>query len=775
MNLSAPDGSDSPLLRALKLQREESMSEQIDAFGQSVAKLRDEAVTARKNSGIEDVWRKCEEAYLGIDDANRAEFDGQAWAKPMTMDSPITRDTAGSNGSRSTIFVKLTSRYVDASAARMGDILLPVDDKPFSFDATPIPELEEAMQQEGAPVADFAKQIVEQAAKKAKAAEKRVWDWQSECNFAGELRKVVHDAARLGVGVIKGPVPMNRKSRKAVQGEQGMSLAFENKIKPGSLWVDPWNLYPAPDCGENIHDGSYLWEEDTMSAKQLQALADQPGYLATQIKKVLKEGPGKRNSLGAQAFNQTDDSSKHKYEVWHFYGQVSRKEMTTVDAVGLEEGDEDEKVDAILTIVNDSVIRATMNPLDSGAFPYDTMSWKRRSGNWAGCGVAEDLFSPQRMINGATRRMNDTAGLSAGVQIVIDRGAIYPEDGSWEITPNKIWCKSDESGNTDVRQAFSMHAIPSAQAELMNIIQYALRVAEESAGLPLIAQGQSGPSSPDTYGAAQLQNNNANTMMRRVAKAFDDGITKPQVNRYYEWLMMDPEVPEEEKGDMLITVHGSSALVERSIQDQTIMQMGAMVANPAFRINPAKWFEEMCRSKFMDPARVQFTEEEFAEMQKNQQPPPMPQIEVAKIRAQTDMQKLQADAAKSKAEMQLEREIAQIENQTQQTRIKVDTDRDTTYVQAEMQKNQMESELRMQELQMRKEIEILKYSTQQKISLEDAKVQLARDSMKLNVQRELAGAANALDVHKHRNPSPQVAKPLVEPAGRAPAGQAFTQ
>jgi hypothetical protein len=47
--------------------------------------------------------------------------------------------------------------------------------------------------------------------------------------------------------------------------------------------------------------------------------------------------------------------------------------------------------------------------------------------------------------------------------------------------------------------------------------------------------------------------------------------------------------------------------------------------------------------------------------------------------------------------------------------------------------------------------------------------------MKLNVQRELSAAAGAMDIHKHRNPSPQVATPGVEPAGRAKPGQAFTQ
>ena len=50
--------------------REEGLS----AFAQTIAKYRSEAVNARKDSGIEDVWMACEEAYLCIDDLNRGEF-----------------------------------------------------------------------------------------------------------------------------------------------------------------------------------------------------------------------------------------------------------------------------------------------------------------------------------------------------------------------------------------------------------------------------------------------------------------------------------------------------------------------------------------------------------------------------------------------------------------------------------------------------------------------------------------------------------------------------
>jgi hypothetical protein len=112
------------------------------AIGVQIAQKREEAKGARASSGIESTWRECEEAYLGIDDANRGEFADAKWAKPMSMDGPVTTGRRGKGGDhRSTVFLRLTSRYVDAGVAKLGEILLPADDKAFSFSEMPVPEL----------------------------------------------------------------------------------------------------------------------------------------------------------------------------------------------------------------------------------------------------------------------------------------------------------------------------------------------------------------------------------------------------------------------------------------------------------------------------------------------------------------------------------------------------------------------------------------------------------------------------------------------------------
>ena len=72
----------------------------------------------------------------------------------------------------------------------------------------------------------------------------------------------------------------------------------------------------------------------------------------------------------------------------------------------------------------------------------------------------------------------------------------------------------------------------------------------------------------------------------------------------------------------------------------------------------------------------------------------------------------------------------------------------------------------MEELALRRELEMLRYATQQNVSLEKVKADLAKKVMDLNSTKELVGL-NAK--------AAQLPKPPVEPPGLAPDGRSFTQ
>lgn len=731
-------------------------------LGSALAKLRDEAIAARLNSGIEEVWRQAEEAYVGMDDANRHEFGKARWAKPTHPSGPVeTNDRTVSDG-RSNVFIRLTARYVDAGAAKLGEILLPPDDKAFSIKPTPVPELiaqskdlGQVMLDNGMPAmrdpepeqlepgqlpsqapgvpltyADLAKEAMSKAEANAKAAEKRIYDWMVEAQRTAQMRKVIFDAARAGVGVVKSPYADEKRGRAIRKTANGIELVMRSKIQPSTKQVSFWNIYPDPACGENIQDGDYVFEKDGISERKLRKLARLPGYLPDAIDRVVEEGPDKCK-IDPSGNPAGEARNLHQYVIWYFHGAVKKEEFLSgqrdpAQSQGLRA--EQGMVNVIATMVNDTVIRMVLNPLEvSGEHPYHAIPWKRRPGFWAGVGLGEQVSVAQRIINAATRAMLDNAGKSAGSIIAIDRKMLIPADGRWTLGRDKIFYTAPDAAMDDIRKAVATFQIPNQTVNLMAIVNYAFRLAEESTSIPLITQGQSGSTTPDTFGAAQLQNNNANQLLRDIAYQFDEFGTEPEVRQYYEWLLLDPDVPDEEKGDWQIDARGSVSLVERAIQDQTILQMGAMVVNPAFGVSPERWFEQLARSKRLDPKDFQYTETEKQRIA--QQPKPKaPAVEAAGIRAESAERIAQAEL-------------------------------------------QAEAQDRNERLALERELAMLKYANDRGLTLEQVKAQLAQTAMKINLQRELSEDARMVDLHKHHNP--QVMTPPTEPAGRAPAGEAF--
>lgn len=813
--------------------------ELLDSISGAIVKKRDEAKAARAASGIEATWRESEEAYCGIDDANRHEFGDAKWSKPMSMDGPVSTNRRALNTEhKSTVFVPLTARYVDAGSAKLSDILLPIDDKAFSFTETPVPELIKAKEDNsqvvhdglgnvpltrpakpgevppagpvpttaagalpaglsgavpppapagpvpdlrtglpvpansGGPLApppvpqvpltvkDLAEEAIEMARKKAKAAETRIYDWMVECYYQAEARKVIFDGARIGVGVFKGPFPKSKRAIALSKSKDGVEVQIEDRIFPAASWVDPWRFYPDASCGENIHNGSHCFEEDWLAERQVKDLKDLPGYIASQIDRVLEEGPEKAEAETSSSVSEQDKAKrKGRFHTWYYYGSLKREEMSCICTAAGKPLDpknvpaDQKTVYAIVTMINDCVVRATINPLDSGTFPYNTFPWRRRAGNWAGTGVSEQIRTAQKILNAATRAMLNNAGKAAGSIVVVDQGAIQPADGNWTLVPDKVFYKKADSPDQSVGDAFAIHQIPNTTDQLMKIINYALQLAEESTSIPLVTQGQTGPTTPDTLGATQIQNDNANQLLRSIGSAFDDYITEPLVRAYYEYLLLDPDVPNDEKGDFNINAHGSAALVERAIADQTIAQLLTPSLNPQYGLDPKLAMKMFLKSKRLDPEDVQFTPEMQAKMDAAPQAA-APVVEAAKINQDTTLKvavmKQQGEAQSVQSEERVAQAAQALEGQGQQ----------------------VDATVRLHELQMRHDLAIMEYSARHSISINDAKVQLAKTAMQLSTEKELNAVNNHHDMVKHVTQPP---KPAVQLPGRAKNGQAAAQ
>jgi hypothetical protein len=180
------------------------------------------------------------------------------------------------------------------------------------------------------------------------------------------------------------------------------------------------------------------------------------------------------------------------------------------------------------------------------------------------------------------------------------------------------------------------------------------------------------------------------------------------------------------KGDFQIKARGSSALVERDLQNQQVPTILNLSLNPAFEMDPALAADEFLKSQRFDPKAFKLSDKRKEELAKNAKPPEFPQIEAAKISDAGDTQRAQLKLEHEARENSLDRLVEQMA-------IKVEA-----------------------------ELGAAGLTSEERIALNQFKVDLAGITLKLNTQKQLSAMKG-----------PQVTKPPTEPAGRAANGRAF--
>lgn len=589
---------------------------------------------------------------------------------------------------KSRVFVKQTRAKTLAWEARLSDMLFPTDDKNWGIGPTPVPSLTDqakravakrdqllsqanAAQQGGNPEqasalaqqaqvhADTANQIqadMDEARRRSVLMEAEIEDQLVECKYNIRCRDAIHDACKLGSGIMKGPLTSNRMSRQweAAPDGSGWVMKDISDPRPEMCRVDPWNFFPdmSARCPDDME---FTFERYLYTKKDLRKLAKKPGFDANAINTLLRQGPQEamppyvahlRNITGL------NESLEPRYQVWEYHGPLDHEDVVSIFAMlgddeMLAQVQEDEvtEYNVIVWFCQGVLLKFGMHPLDSGDSLYSIFAFEKDETSVFGFGVPYLMRDSQNAINGSWRMMLDNAGLSVGPQVVIDMTQVEPVNGSWKLEPRKLW-RRKKAGVTGGVSPFEVHNIPNNQAELAGIIRLAMQFADDEVSMPLIAQGEQASHITPTANGMSMLMNSANVVFRRVVKNFDDDMTTPNIRRLYDWNMQfSPR--DDIKGDMQVNARGSSVLLVRELQSQNLMAITTQwsahpVLSALLKVAPAA--RKTVQSMMIDADEIIKTDEELAQdaqaaAQQPQQPSPdMLKLEIAKLQSQTQLQ-----------------------------------------------------------------------------------------------------------------------------------------
>ena len=696
----------------------QAQEERLKDIYDAIVRKRDKWITHRATSGIEQRWRVAQRLYEGKD----AQSDENALADVLRNGQSRRQAKA----QRSRVSINIVAPKVEASVARLCEILLPVDDKNWGVKPKPDQKLARAAQTEGtlvdpttgqpvgelSQIAQGVRQSYQQA---AEAMENRIDLATTECNYNGEQRRMIEDACRLGTGVLKGPRPFTRKvtSYSQVDDPQSGALVFvekiEEKTEPGSERVDPWNIFWDPACGNDHQRGSGLWEMRDITRRELRALIGVPGFDAEAIADVLAEEPKKVSTAEGRVQKLTSEDGA--YQQWEYTGEIEARDFSFLREHAGSPMEEAMAVErCVLVVINDKVVGAL--PMLTDDLPYDFFCWWKRDDSPAGDGLPHRLENAQRVVTAAWRQLMDNAGLAAGAQLVVLRHLVEPADGDWQLAPRKIWYAKDDLD--DARKAMTTFEFNSHIQELMGIVTTAMEMADRESNTPLLMQGDQG-AAPDNVGGTLMLFNQANSPLRHRVKLFDDAVTEPHIKRYYKWFMQQGE-SEDLKGNFEIDARGSTVLVERDAQNLAMMNVAKLAESPMYGPLMApkalSGLRAILKSFKLNPDDWAISEEEKRQQdmaaKKGPPPPPPPEVAVAQI------EKADNDAQRTFEAQRLTIESHERDLDRQYNTSREMSERDISMVQ-EQNKRDMEltklasdQQLTLQELQTRTGLEKLK-------------------------------------------------------------------
>lgn len=596
----------------------------------------------------------------------------------------------------SKVFINITRPRTEKAEAQLVDMLFTADDKNYGISATPNPEFSKELEnkdqvhdENGNPLqfaddkspvtgGDVAKSKIEMAEDRAVAMEREIDDQLIECDYAASARKAIRYAAILGSGILCGPeVEMREQaSWKKDEASGDYAAVFKADKRPVVRHVLPWDFFPDMSAA-TIQECNDVFERSYMSKKSLKKLSRISGIHKENLRSLIEEtdGSGKQTQNFSEHVSALREMSgiiamteDTRYEVWRYRGPIKKEVLVQLGVIQEDQiASAPNEFDGIVIFCGDKVLKAAINPMDTEDWPYSVFNWHKDDNCIFGYGVPYTARHSQSVINTSWRLMLDNATKSAGPQVVRD-SRVKPENGSHEITPWKVWTKTDPS--LKVNEAFQIFTFPSVQTEIANIFNMARALIDEETDVPAIAQGEQGQVTPTVGGMSMLMNA-AKCTRRNQIKQFDDDVTVPLIKRFYDWNMQYNE-KEEIKGDMKVNARGISALLAKEQNSQALFNIlnnyvGHPVLGQFFENQGLDAFRKAIQSLHINPDDLVksldvYAKEQQAAQQAAQANPPQqdPRVLAEQMRGQSRMAEIEAQAKMKDKEHQVNYAIEQM-------------------------------------------------------------------------------------------------------------------
>lgn len=560
---------------------------------------------AADRSAHEDLWVKDLRQYKGIYDPD--------------IESQIAKG-------RSKAYIRLTRTKVKAMDARVFDALFPGgEEKNYSIDATPVPEMDEAAKAEIAAIAQGMEQlneeelekVIEQVAKgRAQKMAKEIADQLLDIKYSDICRDVIHSGHLYGTGILKGPMAESRTKRRWTKADGVHSIAEEQIKRPFAESVSIWDMYPDL-AARDPSECEFIIQRHRLLRHQVRALG-KVGFKSDVISAYLRDNlePAATSSRSDGVSGELDAINpaqvgikNNKYEVLEYWGAVDGQSLKDCGCE-IAEDQLDMEYEANIWTLGDKIIKAKLNPFSNQERPYHFYYFEKDELSVFGVGIPRVYRDPQMLFNASIRLAIDNAARSAHPIIEVNKRLLMQGEDPREAYSGRIFV-TDAQGSDANHPAIRVSSIPSYTTELLRLADLFKQLGDEATTIPSYTHGEQDNGVSKTVGGLSMLMGATNITLKDVARNFDNGITKPFIKQMNDWNMQFSE-KEEIKGDHQINALGSTSLVAKEVRANQVNQFSQSTMNQfdAPFIKRLELLRKRAESLDIKPSEVIKTDEE---------------------------------------------------------------------------------------------------------------------------------------------------------------------
>lgn len=513
------------------------------------------------------------------------------------------------------IYRGMTGMLVRSAYSWLKDAYFNAQDKPWTLDPTPLPELPDELKRELEESIELqirasldsgralqgeipeerrsmikelrntASQIAfDYASESAKGMSKVIEDQFIEADFAGVLEQYLLDILIFPYAVLKGPVVR----RKDVPVWEKNRYKFKTEARYYTDRVDPFNLYPSPDS-TNTQDGEFVIELIPMSRARLNEAKGLKDFDEDAINLVIEEAD---HTYNRQAQLRVDDNERtyadgvgrtsnktdgSMFDVYEYNGRIpgeylleflemeneSDEARENFETVETDWGviDPYEDYESTIWVCNDIVIMARLNKSQPVPYRgYYVSSCFKVPGSIYGESIPMVVADLQDELNIAARARMFNTGMSSGPIVEADQSRFADNDIPEQIKPWTVYpVTTNTAQNNNSAPALRFTNIPNNSDSYTKIMEEAWEKAHRISGIPPYMYGDGQGAAP-TLGAFSLQYAGATKGIKTIISNIDNDIIEKLVQQYYYYNMYYHE-DESIKADARVNVRGSAGLI----------------------------------------------------------------------------------------------------------------------------------------------------------------------------------------------------------------------